>query len=303
MGQPLEKLSERNRRLPYFASAKVATFLIPPKFFLLFFFFNPISLLVWRLFFHQKALFLQSDMQEHIRGIVLRTVKYGDTSLIIDLFTENRGRQSFITSIARAKRTTSNVSLWQPLSMVAFTADIRPNAHRLPKPVDAYPYYHYAALPFSPVKSTLALFLAEFLCAALREEKENAPLYRYLEFSFQWLDMVENPASMANFHLAFLMHLSRFIGIYPNLDAPDRYFDLLAGCYCDRQPYHAHFLQSEEAKALPTLFRMEYSTMHLFRFSRQMRQRILHVLNEYYRLHVPNFPELKSLEVLREVFS
>lgn len=242
-------------------------------------------------------------MQENIRGIVLRTVKYGDASLIVDLFTESRGRQSFMASVARSKRAARSVSLWQPLSMIAFTADIRPSMGKLPKPAEAHAYYNYLELPFSPIKSTLALFLAEFLCAALREEKENAPLYRYLESSFQWLDMVENPVAMANFHLAFLMHLSRFIGIYPNLDTPANYFDLVSGCYCDRQPSHAHFLRHEEAKLLPTLFRMDYPTMHIFRFSRQARQRILHVLNEYYRLHVPGFPELKSLEVLHELYS
>lgn len=246
-------------------------------------------------------------MQENIRGIVLRTVRYGDTSMIVDLFTASRGRQSFVASTSRAKRSVRSVSYWQPLSMVEFSADIRGNAGRLPKPVDVHSYYNYVDLPFSPVKSSLALFLSEFLCAALREEKENAPLYAYLESSLQWLDMVENPSAMANFHLAFLMHLSRFIGIYPNLELPTLtshlYFDLLSGCYSDRQPPHAHFLKGAEASVLPLLFRMDYPTMHLFRLSRQNRQRILHVLNEYYRLHVPNFPELKSLEVLHELYS
>lgn len=230
-------------------------------------------------------------------------VKYGDSSLIVDLFTESHGRQSFITSVAHAKRAARTISLWQPLSMVSFTTNIRSGGSRLPKPIDAHTYYNYTSMPFSPIKSTLALFLAEFLCAALREEKENASLFRYLESSFKWLDMVENPVAIANFHLVFLMHLSRFIGIYPNFDTPSVYFDLVSGCYCDHQPLHAHFLQYAEAKRLPALFRMNYSTIHLFHFSRQTRQRILHVLNEYYRLHVPTFPELKSLEVLHDLYS
>ena len=242
-------------------------------------------------------------MQETLRGIVLRTVKYGDNALIVDLFTESRGRQSFMTSTSRAKRSVRSVSFWHPLSMVEFSAELKPNAGKLPRPADVRTYYNYMDLPFSPVKSTLALFLAEFLSAALREEKENQPLYRYIESSLQWLDMVESSASMANFHLAFLMHLSRFIGIYPNLEHPDHYFDLLAGTYCDRQPDHAHFLKRQEAQALPILFRMDYPNLYLFRFSRQERMRILQVLNEYYRLHVPNFPELKSLDVLQEFYS
>lgn len=283
-------------------------------------------------------------MQETLRGIVLRTVRYGDTSLIVDLFTESHGRMSFMASTSRAKRSVRSVSFWQPLSMVEFSAELLPNGGKLPRPSDVRTYYNYIDLPFSPIKSTLALFLAEFLSAALREEKENTPLYRYIESSLQWLDLADSPASIANFHLAFLMHLSRFIGIYPNLDVSGNlnpnlnlnpnsplsavhsplstvhsplstvhfqlstlnsqlYFDLLAGTYCDRQPSHAHFLRNEEARVLPVLFRMNYPTMHLFRLSRRERQRILHVLNEYYRLHVPGFPELKSLEILQELFS
>ena len=277
-------------------------------------------------------------MQETFRGIVLRTVKYGDTSLIVDLFTESHGRMSFMAFTSRAKRSVRSVSFWQPLSMVEFSAELLPNGGKLPRPSDVRTYYNYIDLPFSPIKSTLALFLAEFLSAALREEKENTPLYRYIESSLQWLDLADSPASIANFHLAFLMHLSRFIGIYPNLDVSGNlnpnsplsavnsplstvhfplstlnsqlstvnsqlYFDLLAGTYCDRQPSHAHFLRDEEARVLPVLFRMNYPTMHLFRLSRRERQRILHVLNEYYRLHVPGFPELKSLEILQELFS
>lgn len=250
-------------------------------------------------------------MQETLRGIVLRTVKYGDTSLIVDLFTLSRGRQSFMASVQRTKRTVRSVSFWQPLTLVEFSADLRPNSGKLPRPSEVRTYYNYVDLPFSPVKSTVALFLAEFLSAALREEKENASLYRYIESSLQWLDLAEASASVANFHLAFLMHLSRFLGIYPNLEGLPPwgdmrgafYFNLLAGSYCDRQPPHAHFLQGDEARALPTLFRMDYPTMHLFRLSRRERQRILHVLNEYYRLHIPNFPELKSLEVLQELYS
>lgn len=255
-------------------------------------------------------------MQETLRGIVLRTVKYGDTSMVVDLFTESHGRQSFMASIVRAKRSVRSKSFWHPLSMVEFSAEMRP-VGGLPRPSDVRTYYNYIDIPFSPVKSTLALFLAEFLSAALREEKENIPLYRYIESSLQWLDMVDKPIATANFHLAFLMHLSRFIGIYPNLEwATDNknrpahglvnyqlYFDLLAGSYCDRQPPHAHFLRPQEAQALPVLFRMDYPTLHLFRLSRQERMCILQVLNEYYRLHVPNFPELKSLEVLQEFYS
>lgn len=242
-------------------------------------------------------------MNETIRGIVIKTVKYGDSSLIVDLFTESRGRCSFMTTTARIKRSVRTSTLWHPLSMVEFTADIRDNASRLPRPQEVRSYYCYSTLMFSPAKSAIALFLAEFLSAALREEKTNAPLYKYIESSLQWLDTTADPRAIANFHIVFLMHLSRFIGIYPNLEGETDCFDLRSGCYTSMRPFHSDVLLGAEARALPTLFRLSYATMHVARLSRAERMRTLNVLNDYYRLHMPGFPELKSIEVLHEMFS
>lgn len=242
-------------------------------------------------------------MLEKVHGIVLRTVKYGDSSIIVDLFTKGHGRMSLMASASRSRRAVRTVSLWQPLSMVEFTTDIRTSvSSRLPRPTDAYTYYNYIDVPYSPVKSSLALFLAEFLAAALREEKENHTLYLFLENSLQWLDTCDQPSSLANFHLVFLIRLSLFMGIMPNCESPQPFFDLLAGSYSSTEPSHSHYLKGDEAHMMPLLLRMNYSTMHLFRFSRTERKRILDILSEYYRLHIPSFPELKSLDVLHELF-
>lgn len=241
-------------------------------------------------------------MQEKIRGIVLRTVKYGDNGLIVDMFTLQYGRRSFATKVAKGRRTASNASLWNPLAMVEFDADIRPNG-KLPVPKDVRLYHNNLHTLLSPVKSTLALFLAEFLTHALKSETENDALYSYLEVSLQWLNNAEK--DYTNFHLVFLMRLTRFLGIFPNLDSasPLDFFDMESGCYCKARPYHPNYLNSADAIRIPMLFRMNYDTMHLFRMSRTERWSILTTLNTYYRLHIPGFPELKSLDVLHEVFS
>ncbi len=241
-------------------------------------------------------------MQQKIRGIVLRTVKYGDNGLIVDMFTEQYGRRSFATTVTHGRRGGSGNALWRPLAMLEFEADVRQSGSKLPRPKDVRAYYNNVDLTFHPVKSTLVLFLTEFLSHALKGESEERTLYAYLEHSFRWLDMCEN--DYANFHLVFLMRLTRFLGIYPNLesDSPLDYFDLTAGGFCKSQPLHAHFLPPTDARQLHSLFRMNYDTMHVFRMSRHDRWRILEVLTDYYRLHIPAFPELKSLDILREIF-
>lgn len=258
---------------------------------------------------------------ESIKGIVLRTVKYGDSNLIIDLFTENHGRISLSSKISHSRRSTSAYAFWQPLSLVECQADIRP-AVKLPRPKDVRIYQQYSSIPLSPIKSTIALFLAEFLSAALREEKENPYLFKYIESSLLWLDTTTHPTAIANFHVVFLMRMTQFLGFYPNLDdtdslsvfanapwhrgsaapSPMLVFDLVAGTYTKTQPPHPHFVRADEARLMPWLFRLTFRTMHLFRMSSTQRKRCMEILNQYYRLHLPNFPELKSIEVLHEVF-
>ena len=236
-------------------------------------------------------------MLEHIQCIVLRTVKYGDKALIVDTFTESHGRMSFVTKISHTRRSHTASAFWQPLSILEFNADIRPTI-KLPTPTGVRFLYSYQSLPYNPSKACIAMFIAEFLCAALRGEGVNKPLFQYIEISLRWLDMAEESRShgIANFHLVFLMRTTRFLGIYPNLEK-------MESEYSEHQPVHSSCLRPDEAALMPLLFRMDYSTMHVFRFNRQQRQRCLEVLIEYYRIHVPQFPELKSLDVLAEIFN
>ena len=149
-------------------------------------------------------------------------------------------------------------------------------------------------------KLTIGLFVAEFLYHALRDEQHDAPLFNYVRNSIEWLDGAEK--NFANFHLVFLMRLSRFLGFYPNLEEENDYFDLRGATFCATPPLHSDFLMPQEASRIRLLMRMDYPTMHLFRLSRTERNRILELLLLYYRLHLPSFPALRSLSVLQELY-
>jgi DNA repair protein RecO (recombination protein O) len=100
------------------------------------------------------------------------------------------------------------------------------------------------------------------------------------------------------------MHLSRFLGFYPNLEGmtASACFDLRAGTFCSTPPLHHDFLMPQEASHIGLMMRMDYPTMHLYRLSRVERNRTLEIMERYYRLHLPAFPELRSMPVLRELF-
>lgn len=241
-------------------------------------------------------------MLQKIVGIVLHTLKYKDNALIADLYTEAAGRVSFLIPVPRSRKAAVKSVLFQPLALVELEAEVRPNAS-LCKVKEAKSLYPFSSLPYDPRKSAIALFLSEFLYRALREEAENRPLFAYLHHSILWLDACRE--GVANFHLVFLMRLSRFLGLYPNLEnySEGCYFDLLNAGFTSLRPLtHAYYLHPQEASRLLCLMRMNYDTMHLFAMNRAERMRCLEVINDYYHLHLPDFPELKSLEVLKELF-
>ena len=161
----------------------------------------------------------------------------------------------------------------------------------------------YGSIPFDPVKSAILLFLSEFLYYVTRGEQQNIHLYKYVCASMEWLDEAEH--DYANFHLVFMMRLSRFIGFFPNLDAYQEgaCFDLRNATFTEHTPLHSDYLLPVDAAEINQLIRMDYENMHLFRLSRHNRNRISDIVLHYYRLHVPDMPELKSFHVLRELFS
>lgn len=235
------------------------------------------------------------------QAIVLHSLKYGETRLIVDMFTRQFGRLSFIVSMPKTAKSKMKKQFFQPLSLLEIETDVRPKM-QLQKLSDVRLASPFASIPFHPHKLSMALFLAEFLYYALRSEQRNELLYDYVESSILWLDGQED--RFANFHLVFLMRLSRFLGFYPNLDhyQTGDYFDLRESEFLSAPPLHRDFLYPEEADKVQLMMRMDYPTMHLFRMSHRERNRLLEVTLIYYRLHLPDFPEMKSISVLQELY-
>lgn len=240
-------------------------------------------------------------MVENFTGIVLRTLKYSDSLMIADMFTATHGRLSFLVPVSRSKSCKVRNVLFQPLAMLSFKAQYRPG-RSLTRLSEVQPYILYSSIPYEPCKSAVALYLAEFLTRTLHEESDNARLFAFLEYSLRWFD--ESQDGYANFHLMFIMRLTRFLGIAPNLEnaAQGACFDLAAGCFTEARPLHGNFLPAEQAVGLFEILLSEYDKAADFPLNRQGRGEILNILQTYYRLHIPDFPEIKSGEVLKELF-
>ena len=246
-------------------------------------------------------MYLCTRMLTKTQAIVLHSLKYGETRMIVDMFTRQFGRLSFIVSMPKSAKSKMKKQFFQPLSLLEIETDVRPKV-QLQKLSDVRLASPFTSIPFHPNKLSMALFLAEFLYYALRSEQRNELLYDYVESSILWLDGQDD--RFANFHLVFLMRLSRFLGFYPNLEhyQAGNYFDLRESEFLPAPPVHRDFLYPEEADKVQLMMRMDYPTMHLFRMSHQERNRLLEVTLIYYRLHLPDFPEMKSIGVLQELY-
>ena len=253
------------------------------------------------------------------KAIVLHTLKYGDASVIVDMLTQAKGRVSFFVNIPKTSKGRFKKQYFQPLTILDVTYDHRERTS-LQRLRDVRIATPFTSLPFDPIKLSISLFLAEFLYNVTRDEQSNIPLYQYVENSLLWLDGTQR--SCANFHLVFMMRLSRFIGFYPNLEGQGSrsltlnpsargegslesrgglFFDLREASFVTAPPTHPDFLEPAEAELIHTLMRMDYNTMHLFHLSRAERNRFTDLLLQYYRVHIPQMPELHSLSVVREI--
>lgn len=234
-------------------------------------------------------------------AIVLNSLKYGESQIIVDMFTEMYGRLSFMQRIPRTSRSGVKKQFFQPLTILSIEFDFRPS-QKLQRIKEAAVACPFVSIPFDDLKLSIAMFVAEFTSYCTRSEQANRPLYLFVENSVRWLDACTN--GFANFHIIYMLHLSRFVGFYPNLDSGvgKTWFDMRSGCFTGSMPAHNDVLQPDEANKIRLLMRLNYTTMRLLSLSRSERNRIVEVVLQYYRLHQPGFPKMKSLPVLMQLF-
>ena len=233
--------------------------------------------------------------------LIFHALRYSDDQLIVEGLARNYGRVSFVVRISHAPRAKVRHVIFQPMAVLEVQWEEKPRA-KLMRPIAARVSQPWSSLHTSPIKAAITLFLAEFLLQVCRHEQSGELFFDYLLHSLTWLDTAEE--GFANFHLLFLMRLAQFLGIAPNTsDNGLPFFDLMEAEFVSRAPAHAYYIYGDEARAFEQLLRMNFSTMHLFQLTRTQRNRILELILTYYRLHIPSLPELKSWEVLREIFT
>lgn len=238
-------------------------------------------------------------MIETTKAIVLSTIKYGDTSLIATCYTKKSGLKSYILrGILKSKKSKIKSAYFQPLMQLNITANH--NNKRALNTIREIEVVHFYDTIYTHIKKqTIALFLAEILYYAIKEEEQNETLYQYLETAFLWLDTHDNST---NFHLLFLLNLTKFLGFYPKTNAVENiYFDLAEGKFTNQTAFQA--ISGKDLDQFKKLLGINFDALDKVDFSAANRQTVLAILIQYFELHLSGFKKPKSIQVLKSVFS
>jgi DNA repair protein RecO (recombination protein O) len=245
-----------------------------------------------------------SSQLHKTKGIVLRTVKYGETSLIVTMFTELFGLQSYLVNGVRTstKKGSGKANLFQPtaiLDLVVYHNELK-HLNRIKEFKWSYLYQHI----FSDVpKNAVALFMIELFTKCLKQPEANPELFEFCEDAFMHLDESTGPV-MANFPLFFALHLPVFFGFRISDEYSDKnsIVDLQEGMFVSERPNHFHFLEGKHAEVTSELLKMmQPEELEQLKLNHDFRRQLLFAYETYYALHIQDFGTMKTLPVLREV--
>jgi DNA repair protein RecO (recombination protein O) len=219
-------------------------------------------------------------MLHKTRGIVFRFTKYGESSIIATIFTEIFGIQSYIVNGVRSKAGKNKIALYQPLTLLDLVVYHRANANinRIKEVKCLYPFQ---SIHTNIRKSGVAMFIIEVINKTVKEESHAHQLCDFFIRSFITLDQMENSE---NFHLIFLLKLSRLLGF---------------GAHHVNDVLGIRFTSEENEKVIEKLLKADY--LDTVAMQNQQRREIIELIMKFYKDHMENLGDMKSIQVLREI--
>jgi DNA repair protein RecO (recombination protein O) len=237
-------------------------------------------------------------MLQKTDAIVLNSLKYGDSGLIVHCFTKDYGLKSYyINGILNNKKNKFKRSFFQPMNQLEIVG-FHNNKGQLNSIKDLTLRYHFQEIHTDIIKQTITLFLSEILTHTLREEFIDAKLFDFLENSFKWLDQQEKTT---NFHLSFLVQLIRQLGFFPIMEGKSEYFDMVEGKFLNH-PLSQIYIKEPELTNFIKVMKSDYNSILALEIKAHQRAELLERILQYMSLHIPSFKKPKSMVVLQELF-
>ncbi len=245
-----------------------------------------------------------SNVLHTTKAVILRTVKYGETSLIVSAYTELYGLQSYIVQGVRisSKKGAGKANYFQPgsmLELIVYHHDLK-NLQRIKEFKWSYLYEQVFA---DVIKNCVLLYMMELLQKCVKQPENNPDLFYFIEDALMELDRASNSVT-ANFPLYFALHLTNFFGFQLNTEEADKYsiLDLQEGNFVASYPQHVYYVDGKTAELIRELLKaMQPHELTEIPMNYLQRRQLLETLETYYALHISEFGKLKTLPVLQQI--
>ena len=243
-------------------------------------------------------------MTHKTKGIVLRTVKYGETSLVVTMLTELFGIQTYmVNGVRTSSKGGSKAALYQPAMLLELEV-----YHNGQKPMqrikEAGRVILFHNLFINVVRHSIALFLVELINKISKQPENNPDMFQFAEDVLVKLDSCSDRAA-ANIPLYFALHLSYFHGFrisLPQAGSQSRFIDLAEGSFTEYQPAHSYYISGEDVAITSEILKvMQVEELSEIRLNSEKRKNLLLQYMDYYRLHIQDFGTMKTLSVLHEI--
>ena len=239
-------------------------------------------------------------MLQRTRGIALKVTKYSENSVVAQIYTEYLGLQSYLIPGARKPKAKIHANLLQPLHLLDMVVYVKENGS-LQRIKEAQASPSLKTIPLDIQKSAVSMFINEVLFKVLKHQAADPHLYHFIHQSILWLD--ETTGSISNFHLCFLMKLSRFLGYTLTTTAEVKpYFDLVEGIFTAYAPAHTYVLQEPHTSIFHGILTANYDESQALIINHSDRIYLLQQIINFYKLHTENFGKINSLLILEEIF-
>lgn len=241
-------------------------------------------------------------MLHKTRGIVLKTTDYGESSVIVQVFTEKLGLQSYIINGVKKPRTKISLNMLQPLHLLDMVV-YHKNTGGIQRVSELKNAPLLQTIPYDIVKSSIVMFLNEVLYKTVKQQAPDEHLFDFLFSAVEWLDHQNN--GLTNFHLLFLIRLSRYLGFYPDryMAGEADYFDLKNGTFSRYKPDGLQYLSQPYTGLFAKLLQTDIANAAALKINNEERRYLIGKLLDYYAMHTENFGNIRSHEVLEEVLS
>lgn len=239
-------------------------------------------------------------MNDKTQGFVLQSIRYGDTSLVVKVYTVDGGLQTFMVKGVRGKASHNRIAFFQPMTFLRFVQKNRPQSTGMAYMVDVEVVIAYQSIPNVMNKSAILLYVTELLSHVLTQQERNEPLYSFIYQSMVWLDLVDD--GYANFPLYFTLEISRYLGFYPRANYVEHsVFDMMEGQFVLTPPLHPYYFNESQSAVFFRLLNLGIDELSKVVMTGIQRNALIDGVITFMRLHAPMLKGLQSHEVLKEV--